>query len=164
MLCGCCITILLWWWRWWCVCRPQCRHCNCIRLQYLNTCFFNTFLCCSKVNFVWRNSLTSYSLSHGSNGKWNIIILLFELSLCELSSEDRINLGNRGTLPSPNGSTALVGLGVLVEVSGSVRHIAHVTTALGEWSALRREREGLLYSICTRAPCFIMLIIKWIDT
>ena len=46
-------------------------------------------------------------------------ILLHEFSLCELFSEDRIKLVNRGTLP-PSGSTALVGLGILVvEVSGS---------------------------------------------
>jgi hypothetical protein len=94
-------------------------------------------------------------------------ILLYEFSLCELFSVDRIKLINRAP---PNGSTVLVDLGVLVEVSGS--HSDTLPTLRLPWTSDRPFAEGYLYWNCTRTrthahthtACFIMLIIKWIDT
>ena len=146
MLCGCCVTIQIKWWRWRCVCMPQCRrciHCSCIRLHWLNAYFLIPFC------VVVRRTLCAASLKRVTVYHMEIVgneILLYEFSLCELFSEDRIKLVNRGT-PPPNGSTALVGLGVLVvEVSGS--HSDTLPTLRHPWTSDRpfAEKEGLLYS------------------
>ena len=161
MLCGCCVTIQIKWWRWRCVCMPQCRRCihwSCIRLHWLNAYFLIPFC------VVVRRTLCAASLKRVTVYHMEIVgneILLYEFSLCELFSEDRIKLVNRGTPPPPMARQPL-----WVWASSLLRFLDHTRTHYPRYDTpgrvigpSQRKRDYCtlsLYWNCARAhtACF----------
>jgi hypothetical protein len=94
--------------------------------------------------------------------------ILYVFSSYDLFSEDRKE-------KNPSGLTALVGLGVLVEVLDHTRKHSPRYDSPGRVIGPSQRSRGINVLNCrgtagarvharTRTVCFIMLIVKWIDT